>query len=1304
MGEDFAYRGPQYICSGCAMEIRRPLPAMCPACSTRLLHICGASKSCRDKEGLLIAFSADVDVCARCWKAPTVCEDFDNRCDICVRRTCRACSLVNTGNRSQCIACSQPLPGAKSTKPQQTTLDKFWKSERGPPQRDLFALVALKHSAGRTTHAPALAFHPVASEEARAGDDAAATGSFRSGGKESGAEGAPAPTRGAPVAPPRAPPRASPTHGLALPKPGLKNEPPLALEEEGTLEPRQGAVVLRNHHGVAGDAVSREGHVPGNAGAGAPNPLGNGSDPSHGQRPERRRPLGRSDTMMTSGVHRRTGPATGFATVRADTGPPKGTPTVPPQRQAAQPRSKAWRTVVQGVRMAQALPGFQPVSQPLPQALQMPSRHLGSARPQPAGGVHRQLQTLGPTNARPSPLQLMGMGHSQALHTSPIPPQEDWKVDALVNAFTQTLLNWSPGQIKAGDAPLPPHVKPPSPVPNTFSSNDAYRAAFEPLLYEEAKASLQQGMEQLPSVNASTLLGMEVTRLGDFAVVAELKPVIGDEDNEGDRLRKAREKACEFVDDMVVVVYGQDDRRCFAVVSSPEKKVPAPKEPVVCLKLPTSFGYSIGAVKNKKIVVKVVDNMVTLYRELRALYSLPSLPLSPPIRVPRLVPVAPTGDLRPQEVSTLRCVSRALNLNASQEGAVRAVLRDAHAALGDRPQPRITLVQGPPGTGKTTTIVAMCSALLMHLKDGGHAAKRLLLCAPSNAAVDEAATRIITVGLVGKDGAKMPTSLVRVGKTESPLVKPFAIGSRPEDDESPQLARLRAERERLDADRRKYGQSLDERERSPSPVPTPISAVGPSPLERCAAAVERSVETTKPIPRSLAEQSKRELTKAKHEAANQRKAVDAQIVSTAAHLRVEHVCKADVICSTLSSSAAEMLTSVIRSKHRAGSGQAFFPVVVIDEAAQAVELSSLIPLNYGAQHVVLVGDPMQLPATVLSMTAKRHLYAEGLFQRCVRAGMRPHVLAEQYRMHPVIAQFVSMRFYDGVITNAVSSDARTAPYHDSVNGLLGPLAVHDVTEGREEEVATSKSFCNRTEVAHVLRIIRLLYGRWPELFRERAASAASAEDGFALVGVVAPYRAQVKALNDAIRHAEDLKEVAEAISIATVDGFQGREVDVLIYSATRSGGPSIGHVRDVHRLNVAVTRARRSLIVVASVSTLRSNDDFAALFDHARDHGIISPASALPDPTPPVPAAPPPRARQTSKAQDSDAKRRRPDADPRSGMDAEAREHREEARPLKAARQNQTPLRSPSDWRGPRRRAPAAHTSARDDHNRTSLD
>jgi senataxin len=310
-----------------------------------------------------------------------------------------------------------------------------------------------------------------------------------------------------------------------------------------------------------------------------------------------------------------------------------------------------------------------------------------------------------------------------------------------------------------------------------------------------------------------------------------------------------------------------------------------------------------------------------------------------------------------------------------------------------------------------------------------------------------------------------------------------------------------------------------------------------------------------------------------------------------------------IVASTLSFSGSGLFTRMQRS----------FDVVVIDEAAQAVEPSILVPLAYGCRQLFLVGDPIQLPATVLSDVAKSHGYDTSLFKRLQAAGHPVHVLKTQYRMHPEIRAFPSREFYAEALEDGPGVAAATSrEWH--AHPALGPFTFWDVA-GEERRPEGTGSWENEAEARLALALARA--------FLAAAPSLAARHDGLA---VVSPYRGQV-ALIRALFLAELGEELARRIDVNTIDGFQGREREVVLFSVVRSPKagkadkktgivppPRIGFVADERRMNVGLTRARAALVVIGNAEALRGDVHWSSLVEEARSRGRIVKA-ADPDAT-----------------------------------------------------------------------------------------
>eukprot|EP00397_Hematodinium_sp_SG-2012_P011294 GEMP01011430.1.p1 GENE.GEMP01011430.1~~GEMP01011430.1.p1 ORF type:complete len:895 (+),score=199.26 GEMP01011430.1:243-2927(+) len=271
-----------------------------------------------------------------------------------------------------------------------------------------------------------------------------------------------------------------------------------------------------------------------------------------------------------------------------------------------------------------------------------------------------------------------------------------------------------------------------------------------------------------------------------------------------------------------------------------------------------------------------------------------------------------------------------------------------------------------------------------------------------------------------------------------------------------------------------------------------------------------------------------------------------------------------------------------------------FDTVVIDEASQGVELSTLIPLIAGCRRLILVGDPKQLPATVFSQAAKECGYDRSLFQRLQESAHPVNMLNEQFRMHPQIAMFPSSMFYDSKLKSHYSArqfeEKFPAPW--TTVPCFAPVTFFHVP-GKESMMM--QSYSNEAEadfILHLVQTVKKLYEGDLQWIKQ--------------IGVISPYQEQVKLIRKKFK--ERMPEWVDAdkhvlVDISTVDGFQGREKEVIIVSTVRADATknSIGFLRDVRRMNVAFTRPRRSLWVVGHSNMLKVNDKWASFLDFVED-------------------------------------------------------------------------------------------------------
>ncbi|XP_042040574.1 probable helicase MAGATAMA 3 isoform X3 [Salvia splendens] len=289
-----------------------------------------------------------------------------------------------------------------------------------------------------------------------------------------------------------------------------------------------------------------------------------------------------------------------------------------------------------------------------------------------------------------------------------------------------------------------------------------------------------------------------------------------------------------------------------------------------------------------------------------------------------------------------------------------------------------------------------------------------------------------------------------------------------------------------------------------------------------------------------------------------------------------------IVFSTLSYSGSTLFSKLNRS----------FDVVIIDEAAQAVESATLIPLASGCKQVFLVGDPVQLPATVISPVAENFGYGMSLFKRFQQAGYPVQMLKTQYRMNPEIRSFPSKEFYEDSLEDGPDIENQTRrPWHNF--RCYGPFCFFDIHEGEESQPSGSGSHVNADEVDFVLAMYSKLVSSYPEL---KASSR---------LAIISPYRHQVKLFREKFRSTFGVQS-DKLVDINTVDGFQGREKDVAIFSCVRANDTqAIGFVKDYRRMNVGITRARSSVLVVGSASTLRGDDHWKNLIESAEKRNVL---------------------------------------------------------------------------------------------------
>ncbi len=256
--------------------------------------------------------------------------------------------------------------------------------------------------------------------------------------------------------------------------------------------------------------------------------------------------------------------------------------------------------------------------------------------------------------------------------------------------------------------------------------------------------------------------------------------------------------------------------------------------------------------------------------------------------------------------------------------------------------------------------------------------------------------------------------------------------------------------------------------------------------------------------------------------------------------------------------------------------------LIIDEAAQTTEAETLIPFQHKPRKCLLVGDTNQLPAVVVSPKAKECHYDWSMMERLIEKADYPYdSLKTQYRMHPEIRKWPSKTYYNNNLNDGSNIKERQAlPFPK----ILTPYSFINIY-GKEEK--DYSSFSNQKEAKQLVKVIAYLKANGINI-RER-------------VGIITFYEGQCKLINKTLQ-----KNQITEIKASTVDSFQGDERDIILISFVRANNKGlVGFLKDFRRLNVAITRAKLSLIIFGNAATfLKSKSDIKSLIEDASKRGV----------------------------------------------------------------------------------------------------
>jgi ATP-dependent RNA/DNA helicase IGHMBP2 len=438
----------------------------------------------------------------------------------------------------------------------------------------------------------------------------------------------------------------------------------------------------------------------------------------------------------------------------------------------------------------------------------------------------------------------------------------------------------------------------------------------------------------------------------------------------------------------------------------------------------------------------------------------------------------------------------------------------------------LAIVHGPPGTGKTTTLI---QAITHTLKTEN----QILVCAPSNAAVDLLAEKL----------GEHQIDVVRIGHparvTEEIWGKTLDIKIT-RHKQYKELKSLHKNAHEYFSLGKKYKRNFGPEER---------------------------------------EQRKLLLSEAK------KIKVEANLLSK--YIKEDILNKTRVICSTL----VGAMSPVLEGKH--------FSTVFIDEAAQGLEPACWLPVSK-ADRVIFAGDHCQLPPTIKSFEAANAGLGVTLFEKAIQRNKAGTLLTTQYRMHKDIMEFPSRHFYGNQLHAHNEVENRSIFPDDQPIEFIDTAGCGFFEQTNPE----SKSSMNPEEMDILFKHLQAYMD---------SAIALNIQENIANIGIISPYKAQVNLIQENIKNLwEGYPSFKKKIVVNTIDSFQGQERDIVYISLVRSNEKNeIGFLNDIRRMNVAMTRARKKLVIIGDSATIGSFPFYSDFLDYINEKGAYHSAYEL---------------------------------------------------------------------------------------------
>ena len=533
----------------------------------------------------------------------------------------------------------------------------------------------------------------------------------------------------------------------------------------------------------------------------------------------------------------------------------------------------------------------------------------------------------------------------------------------------------------------------------------------------------------------------------------------------------------------------------------------------------------------------------------------------------------------------------------------------------------ILLIQGPPGTGKTHTILGLISLFLKNDKND-----KILVCAPSNAAIDEICSRLATKGVFNSKLEKTKSNFLRFGLYDR------------KDKEKKYLETLNGkilEKYSLEyLSDNKYKKDIDTLSERLENLRRQINKYNKD--KNINIGYIKNIEAEISICLKLFMDKRYQKSLFEHDI----------LVST------------PILCTTLNNAGNERLKKAKLS----------YEYLIIDEASQCVEPSTLIPLYHDVKKLILIGDHMQLTATVFYSKASKILYNRSLFERLIDNKYPRNILTIQYRMQSNISQFISKTFYDKKLIddNSYAVSVNKEPIYSIIN-INKNFSFFDISYGEDFFEESKKSYFNKYEIKFCFNLIKKLIGAINnQIFdyeknkiekmktknhietininendskdEKNIIIEIENEDEDEIINsfqnykfaIICPYKSQVMKLRELKKEDKFFSnQKINDIEINTIDSFQGQERDIIIFSTVRAnlkdeinidnidlslsseksnknnnkyGNTGIGFLNDFRRMNVGLSRAKLGCFVVGNSETLNNNFYWKNLINYCKDN------------------------------------------------------------------------------------------------------